>query len=161
MSGISLPPGHYAPTRKMLKQHYGAHVSGILRGDSWPPQPTSWLVQHQMTTGEYVTRWQTVAVYKRRDAAEAFAHRMEGSRAALSALDPSTGEVTPSAVQPVSVWRAVSLWDVFEKGSIEALGLVLIDLMQSDHEWLLSTEIGSPQKIELTRRIVVDDEGGR
>ena len=59
-------------TRKMLKEYYGSHVSGVLRGDSFPQRPQSFLVQRQSIHNGNASRWFTEAVYKRDDAAEAF-----------------------------------------------------------------------------------------
>jgi len=147
MSGLDPPPG--SPTPEQLA-HYG-DVSGILRSgpveepSNYPEEPSSYIVQEQRATSEGVSRWFTLAVYASREAAEEAAERWEAQRRTFGAYDLEMGEHTPAEEQPLTAHRVVTLLDLFAEGR-EALGSMLYDLATSDHEWLLSTETGTPGK---------------
>lgn len=64
-----------------------------------------------------------------------------------------TGEFEPDADQPVSVLRTVSLLEPFGEGR-EAVSDMIFDLALSDHEWFISSEIGSEAKIAITAAMI-------
>jgi hypothetical protein len=132
----------------ILEEHYGDAVSGILRSGDFPDARKSWLVQRQMADASAVSRWFTLAVYSQAEAATSAVRRWEEATPTRGTYDLESGETTPNAQQPITAYRVVSLLVLFGEGS-EAIASAIYDLATSDHEWLISSELGSEAKIAL------------
>jgi hypothetical protein len=128
-----------------IEGHYGSGVSAILRAGDYPTEPSSWFVQHQELTSEKLSRWITDAVFDSPDAAQQATERWSSGERKVVIHDSVTGKQKPTE-QPISTWRALSLFDLMAEGR-ESLYSAFLDLVTSDHEWLISTEVGSEQKI--------------
>jgi hypothetical protein len=126
-----------------IKAHYGPGVSAVLRASGFPHGASSFFVQTQSVDQE---SWVTHAVYGSREDAERLMHGLE--RAQVVTYDAESGAFTPVDEQPVSMARVVTL-DVLLREGPTSIGYAMLDLARSDHEWLVSTEVGSEQKIAL------------
>ena len=140
----------FVPTNHdVLEAHYGPGVSGVLRAEGFPSEPQSWFVQRQDVTSGGLSRWFTEAVYESQEAAEEAAKRWGNEAGERFQINQEQGETT-AVEQPVSVYRVVSLTDLFAEGD-EILAATLFDLCTSDHEWHVSTELGSEGKVALNK----------
>lgn len=134
--------------RFLLEAHYGDGVSAILRSGDFPDEARSYFVQRQDAHAAQVSRWFTQAVYTSAEAAEAAAARWGGGSITFATYDLEAGTSTPDLSQPVSMHRVVTLLELFAEGP-KAVASVVYDLATSDHEWLISSELGSEGKIAL------------
>jgi hypothetical protein len=143
-------------TQSEAEEFYGPDVSGVIRVDHFPNRASSYLVQSQLVGGSTVSGWSTLAVYRTREGAELYAAHREQLGSTMTVVNTRTGEMTPDAEQPVIEYRVVTLDQLAREGPQE-LAAALYGLMTSDHEWVLSTEIGSEAKIAL----IADPPGGK
>jgi hypothetical protein len=143
-----LAPGLNIASQSQAEEHYGPDVSGVIRVSGFPQRASSYIVQMQFAGGADASGWQTLAVYHTREGAELFAARREQRGMTMSDLNLRTGEMTPPAEQPVSEYRVVTLDQLAREGP-KALAQAMLSLMTSDHEWIISTEIGSEAKVAL------------
>jgi len=144
---LDLPAGVVAADAAALLSFYG-NVSGTLRSDDFPTEPQAFFVQAQHVTVEGSSPWSTEAVYSSRAEAERAVSRWDRTRGTWGTRSLETGEFQPRDDQPVSIRRIATLEELFREGP-QAFGQAFFSLITSDHEWIVSTEIGSEQKIQL------------
>ena len=140
----------FEPTAlNVIAAYYGEGASAVFRNRDWPTGAASWFLQRREATSESSSRWFTTSVYGTEDAALATAVRWGGEFPTLVRADLESGEVVPAPEQPVSIYRVVTLLDLFEEGA-EGIATAIYDVATSDHEWMISTELGSEAKIQLS-----------
>ena len=144
-----LPSGWRRASTEMLVAHYGREVSATLRADNFPEEPQSFFVQRQSATLAGASPWETLAVYPTRKAADDAIARWEGNKPTQSTVTLATGEMKVDRQQPVALRRVVTLDELLREGP-EALWQAFLCLATSDHEWVVSTEIGSAAKMALS-----------
>jgi hypothetical protein len=149
--------------RHLLSAHYG-EVTGILRSGDFPIEPSSYLLQVQHAKADGASRWFTQAVYPTKEAAGEVEARWSAQGATHGTQDSESGEMTPDEEQPLTIYRVVTLGDLIREGP-SAVWFALFDLATSDHEWLLSSELGSEQKVALAADVFnalrdLDETGG-
>ena len=136
---------------RQIAEHYGPNVSAILRNDDFPTEPSSYFVQSQTVTSRGATPWVKHAVYTVREGAERYARMIE--RATAVRPNPEGGPPIPTPSQPVAVARVVTLEDLIRAGS-RVVGQAIFDLATSDHEWIISTEMGDEQTVALMGEMI-------
>jgi hypothetical protein len=136
--------------QRQLQGHYGPGVSALLRSGDYPTKPSSYFVQVQMTTVESVSRWITPAVYRSRGAAERAVGKWRCSRLEETLVNTKSGLRVDGAElrHPAPAFRVVTLFDLFSEGA-GAIANMMLDLATSDHEWILTSELGSAAKMAL------------
>jgi hypothetical protein len=138
-----------------IRAYYGAGASGIFRPEAdYPSEARTYFAQYQdLQADGKITRWYTSAAFDNLDSAVRFAERMDGARATHGTRYPDGGFVA-SDEQPITTWRAATLADVMNEGGPEHVGLVMLDLMLSDHEWIVSSDLGSAWKVAAWQALV-------